>query len=308
MSRLPSRMTAAGRRASRPLLALVLAGLCACSEAGRDFRGRPEGVESLTRHIAYGFTLQNETGRTIQDARFWAFAPVRRTATQRCDHLEASHPFELILDDLGNQVLHFIFADFPPHGSKIITIRATLQLLRSPVPMGDASLEPFPGPEKHVEPDAAAVVRLARSLAQGSPSAPEAIFGWITGHIEDAGYARNERGALSCLTTRRGDCTEQAALFVALCRAAGVPARSLGGVVSDGDRMISADDYHDWAEYHQGGTWRLADPHGRVLGSDPWRYIAFRVMGKGSRGDETPLGDWRRFRCSGEGLRVRTTP
>ncbi len=308
MSQLPSRMRSAGRRASSPLLALVLAGLCACSEARRDLQGHPEGVEPLTRHIAYGFSLQNETHRVIKDAHLWAFAPVRRTATQRCDHLEVSHPFELISDALGNQVLHFVFDDFPPHGSKIITIRATLRLLSAPAPLDDPAPGSFLGPEKVVEPHAAAVVQLARSLAQGSRSPPESFFNWITGHIGDGGYTRNERGALSCLTTRRGDCTEQAALFVALCRAVGVPARWLGGVVIEGDRMISAGDYHNWAEYHQDGIWRLADPHGRVLGSDPWRYIAFRVMGKGSRGDETPLGDAHRFRSSGEGLRVRMTP
>ncbi|HEY6548311.1 MAG TPA: transglutaminase-like domain-containing protein, partial [Vicinamibacteria bacterium] len=66
--------------------------------------------------------------------------------------------------------------------------------------------------------------------------------------------------ALEVLRTRIGDCNEHTALFVALARASGIPARIAVGLV----HLHGAFYYHAWAEVHleeKGrGLWLPVDP------------------------------------------------
>ena len=62
--------------------------------------------------------------------------------------------------------------------------------------------------------------------------------------------------ATYCLEQGHGECTEYAALFVGLCRAAGVPARAVTGF-----RGSKANDWHAWAEFMlPDGRWIPVDP------------------------------------------------
>ncbi|MCB9789277.1 MAG: transglutaminase domain-containing protein [Deltaproteobacteria bacterium] len=56
-----------------------------------------------------------------------------------------------------------------------------------------------------------------------------------------------------------GDCTEHSTLFIALCRAAGIPARPVYGVayLGPGSRAFG---YHAWAEVELDGRWASVDP------------------------------------------------
>jgi transglutaminase-like putative cysteine protease len=56
-----------------------------------------------------------------------------------------------------------------------------------------------------------------------------------------------------------GDCSEHALLFVALARAAGVPAREVGGLMYMGDE-VKAFGWHAWAEVALDGLWVEVDP------------------------------------------------
>jgi transglutaminase-like putative cysteine protease len=72
-------------------------------------------------------------------------------------------------------------------------------------------------------------------------------------------YSDNADNALAVLDQKAGDCTEHAILFVALARAAGVPAREVGGVafVKTSKPMFG---WHAWAEIHDGKQWVTIDP------------------------------------------------
>ena len=65
--------------------------------------------------------------------------------------------------------------------------------------------------------------------------------------------------ASEVLAAGRGDCTEHARLFVALCRAAGIPAREVTGLAwtGDGTRTLG---HHAWAEVELQSNWRPVDP------------------------------------------------
>jgi transglutaminase-like putative cysteine protease len=61
--------------------------------------------------------------------------------------------------------------------------------------------------------------------------------------------------ALKTLRERRGDCGGLSALFVALCRTAGIPARTVAGFGK------GSDNWHVWAEFHvHGAGWIPVDP------------------------------------------------
>ena len=91
-------------------------------------------------------------------------------------------------------------------------------------------------------------------------------------------------------------------LFVALARALGVPARGVGGFVVDGDAVLKSSNYHNWAEFHADGAWRLADPHRKVFADQRSRYIAMRIIGEQEHG---PMGNSHRFLAEDERLEVR---
>ena len=78
-----------------------------------------------------------------------------------------------------------------------------------------------------------------------------------------------QASALEILEQRCGDCSEHALLFVALCRAAGIPARRCSGFVCIGSLWGS----HAWAEVWV-GEWVGADPTTGELGTGA-RYLFF---------------------------------
>ena len=262
-----------------------------------------QAAESTTsRFIQYSFTVQNISARVLPEAELWTFAPVKKTATQQCVALDASREYELIVDELGNQVMHFTFNNIPPFGVKIVRISAELVLNEVPrkIP-GDAQL--FLRPEKYVEVDALPVKKIAARLKADNPFiTAERIYSWVAASIGYSGFAGQEKGALSALESRQGDCTEYMDLFTALARAAGVPARRLGGYVVGKNTVLKPADYHNWAEFYDNEVWKLADAQKKKFVSRQADYIAMQIIRESVN---NPMSGFNRFRVEGEGLQVR---
>jgi len=89
-----------------------------------------------------------------------------------------------------------------------------------------------------------------------------------------------DKGALYALTNLSGDCTEFAALFAALCRAAGIPARLMGGYICQRNCLVTTVDFHNWAEFYHNGAWHLADPQNRLFDQNGENYIATEIYSK----------------------------
>ena len=74
--------------------------------------------------------------------------------------------------------------------------------------------------------------------------------------------------APAVLERGNGSCSEYTFVFIAMCRAAGVPARYVGSVVVRGDDASTDDVFHRWAEvYLPNYGWVPFDPSG---GDNPW--------------------------------------
>ncbi len=69
------------------------------------------------------------------------------------------------------------------------------------------------------------------ALAQALHWSPVEIYGWVTNNIKSEWYWGLMKGAEETLHQRSGNDADQAALLVALLRAAGYPARFVRGVI-----------------------------------------------------------------------------
>jgi transglutaminase-like putative cysteine protease len=295
-----------------PLLWLAIVWISITGNPGEGLATSQTGY-TIPRHIEYGFTLQNTTNSVLKEAALWVYAPVKQTAAQQSVNVDASHPFQELSDDLGNVILYFHFSDLPPYATKILTVRADLLLSETPNvtplpsregPGEGENLSPYLQPEPYCESDDSEIQQLAKHLIAAEPiETARNIFQWEIENITSSGYLKNPRGALYALHHQQGDCTEFMYLFVALCRAAGIPARGLGGYVYAKNAILKPADYHNWAEFYVDGVWHIADPQRKIFKQNQSHYLVMRVIG--AVADDHPMGHYRRFRYVGEGLKVR---
>jgi hypothetical protein len=127
----------------------------------------------------------------------------------------------------------------------------------------------LPGPQ--VESDAAVLVNTAQSFA-GQESAALAMEAYLFSaeHLVWPNGSRegSPASALAAFYSQVGVCTEFANLMTALCRANGVPARSISGLLLPVTLPYLRQSVtwnhpagsHAWVEMYAGETWTLADP------------------------------------------------
>lgn len=260
----------------------------------------PAPVAPAGRYVRYGYTMQNTTDQLVPEAELWVCAPLRETSMQRLLDLNSSPPCEEQADGLGNHLLRFVISNMPPYAVRIVTVEATMAMNAVPVPI-EVETARWLKAGPLCEYDNKVFGRLVPEFPAGmSESTVRAIFDWVRGHVQDVGFDGTDRGALYALTQQKGDCTEFATLFVALCRRAGIPARAMGGYVVRQNAILDPASFHNWAEYYLGGCWHIADPQAGVFDEQADHYVATRVLGE----SDSPLGIYARFRCMGEGIKA----
>ena len=259
--------------------------------------------QTVPIRIRYGFTISNQTHNLVENAEFYAFAPVKQTSAQKCKAIEASHPFEIIERPFGNQVLLFRLEKMPPFGSRIITITADVELLETPQKQSLPEKTSFLLPEPHIPSDHPEIIKTAESLkSDDGVRTARHTCQWVAEHMTYERSTGSPKGALFALTRQKGDCTEYADLFTALCRASGIPARSAGGYVCPQNAVLKPSEYHNWAEFYHKGTWHIADPQRNQFLQGNTEYIATRIIHAAK--DKSVL-DFNKFRISNPALSVK---
>jgi hypothetical protein len=149
-------------------------------------------------------------------------------------------------------------------------------------PMADIpeDMQKYLNPTAMCQSDDETLVAEALKLAKGKKTALEvarAAMRFANSHLKSGSGETGSASARQAYDECTGDCTEHAALFVALARAAGLPARNVGGFVyacsEDGKRAIFG--YHAWAEVWL-GRWVPVDPTVEELGTSA-RYVMFDI-------------------------------
>jgi transglutaminase-like putative cysteine protease len=142
-------------------------------------------------------------------------------------------------------------------------------------PIADTALRAYLRPEPLLQsgnPRIQAQARLVAGRERDAAKVAAALAQWVADNV------RNEVGttapsALAAFERRRGDCSEHAALFVALARASGIPARPVSGLLYRNRRFY----YHAWAEVYLRG-WVAVDPELGELPADA-THLRFVVGG-----------------------------
>jgi hypothetical protein len=252
--------------------------------------------------IRYGFTIHNQTNALVNQAELRVFAPVKQTSSQLCKSIEASVPFEIEEKKFGNRVLLFKFEKIAPYAGSSITVTADVDLLLSPAKMSTSELAPFLAPESAIQSDHPDIVKTSKLLKQKDiPETCRNIFNWVSRHVQYQRHFGTSRGAIYAFSRKTGDCTEFADLFTALCRASGIPARSVGGYICPQNTVLSPSEYHNWSEFYHQGQWHIADPQRKKLPEENREYIATRII-HASNDQKTPWLD--KFQVSDRALSV----
>ena len=112
-------------------------------------------------------------------------------------------------------------------------------------------------PEPLVQSGAPAIVQLARRLRGDTRDpvvAARRISQWVHDSLKKS-ISVTIPSAIQVLDSRTGDCDEHTQLFIALARAAGIPARAAAGLALVGTKFY----YHAWPEVFV-GKWVAVDP------------------------------------------------
>lgn len=139
------------------------------------------------------------------------------------------------------------------------SVRTNLASLRS-VPMSAVKASVWLKPEARAQSDHKEIVAFAHTVTKGftakTPVADVALAVY-SAVLKRSVYARTGAlpDALATLRSGKGECGDLGALFVATCRAAGVPARTVSGFCYGNDQ------WHVWAEFQVPGLgWVPVDP------------------------------------------------
>lgn len=163
----------------------------------------------------------------------------------------------------GNDVLFLELG--PGDGSKAIELRFAVERReKGPYPAAKPAAGQFLEPENRVPANASFDRTAAEVLAgkRGELVRARALYDHVIDRMRYQKYGEGwgQGDALYACDARSGNCTDFHAYFIALARAAGIPARFAIGAAIPSDRSSGGiDGYHCWAEFYADGKWWPVD-------------------------------------------------
>lgn len=213
--------------------------------------------------LSYDFSVLGKTHRLS----FIVLLP--RTIPDRQNILSTNYSPKpsRIFNENGNRYAEFVFVK-PDRRVKIeISIKAelfrygllTARKKHERDRHEDQQLRDFLRQEKYIEKDNDQIQEIANGIeGQTEMDIVINIYDYVIDNMEYAMPSKKNRGAVKALQSGKGDCTEYADLFVAICRAKNIPARVATGYTVG---FNSTSSKHNWAEvYLQEYGWVPFDP------------------------------------------------
>lgn len=153
--------------------------------------------------------------------------------------------------------------DLEDNTQHILSLYPLTLEIKSPEPKPLSLTLPIKGEGKflksslYIQSDDPEIKRKAKQIIGNTRDAAEAakrILDWVYTNIEKRATA-SVPSAVDVLKTREGDCNEHSILYAALCRAVGIPAKIVVGLVYLNDAFY----YHAWNKVYL-GKWIPVDP------------------------------------------------
>ena len=144
-----------------------------------------------------------------------------------------------------------------PDGLVLVVNRGAMPAVPDEAPLGDAERAELLAATPFLQSTAPEIIAQAKSIVGDRTSPREqalAIFEWVHANVRKE-MTVSLPSALDVLKTRSGDCNEHTYLFVALARAAGIPAKVMVGLAYNEGAFY----YHAWPAVYL-GAWVEMDP------------------------------------------------
>jgi transglutaminase-like putative cysteine protease len=201
-------------------------------------------------------------------------------------------PMSVIFDENNNTIAGFVISLVPGTVSGVsimvlAKLNKTSYSVSKSVPYDTSSqiYQQYTKPEEYVESNNQQIIEVAQNLATGDidpVNVSRTICTWVHQNLTYSGFSSSARGALWALTTGNGDCTEYSDLFIALCRARGIPARFIDGISLQSINSWGNQSWekigHDWAEvYFQDVGWVWVDPTSGQFGCSDGLHLAIQL-------------------------------
>lgn len=220
--------------------------------------------------LIYTVTPQQSPARVI----LTTVIPQTLTGKQKIEQISYSHTPAKEFSGRGNRYARFILDDVREPIDVTIQVEADLYrhdlAARAGQPVEPELFENSDWllHEKFVEADSFQVQEAARQIdGKDELDAIRQIQACVQERLRYTGYNGKDFGASEALKQGHGDCNEFADLFVALCRAKGIRARTWEGYTTNPPRQGDTAK-HDWAEvYTEAHGWIPVDPLYIALGS-----------------------------------------
>lgn len=150
----------------------------------------------------------------------------------------------------------------PGNDCLVVTVRriAPPENVSFPFDGGDPNILEYLKPTEILQSDNEAIIDLARHAVGGTKDAAKAakqIESFVAGYIQKKDLSVGYASAAEVAQSRQGDCTEHAVLTAAMCRAVGIPARIVCGVlyVDSFANRKNIFGGHMWVEAYIGSRW-----------------------------------------------------
>ena len=187
-------------------------------------------------------------------------------------------PTTIIADANGN--LRAVYLNFHNRGilqvrQKAVVETRNVKFVPNKPYVSDGRFAEFLKPSQSIESDSPIIKQKAAQVTKGLTDPYDkarAIYGFVQTHMTfDNAKEYAHRGALSALRTGKGTCDDHVALMVAMLRASGIPARTVGGYAVNYSTQSQAQGVnlvntarHEWVEFYLPGEgWIPADPNTR---------------------------------------------
>ncbi len=219
--------------------------------------------KTVELNLSYDFAVHGETRRISLIVAL----PQTMTNRQKILSIKYSPEPTRLFSGNGNRYAEFVFIDPDKQVKVEINIKAELlrydlftvrgQLKRNY--SESSELENFLKQEKYIEKGHPKIQEIAQSVeGQTEDEIVKKIYNYIADNMKYTVHGRSDWGAVKALQQKKGDCSEYADLFVAICRAKNIPARVATGYTMQYDAVSSK---HNWVEvYLKDFGWVPFDP------------------------------------------------
>lgn len=234
--------------------------------------GKPRREARKEERVLYTHQLRNLGPGTLTEADIYVAVPGDNPSQKLAGPPRFTPaPRAIATDRWGQKVAHFHFENVPAGRFATVTMeaRATLFDVRHQV-YPHRVKGGIPADARRFLADGAKfqirspTIREAVAKAVGKEKNPYWIARKIYRHIHEKMFYKLSGGwnvAPRVLERGNGSCSEYSFVFIAMCRAAGIPARYVGSIVVRKDDASYDDVFHRWVEiYLPGYGWLPVDP------------------------------------------------